>query len=161
MIELTQVKNSNHLFKSMRLFQKDRTDFAVLFSSPWDDQCSLILNELNKGTTDTNFPVLSIDSFETPDLFSINDKIFSCVKTPACYFYKYDKRIREYRVFKEVLPSRILQGFGVFEWFFADLKKVRNFFIILFLLSVNQSKIIKYDGGEIIKCASMIRVKVA
>ena len=115
MIETTEIKNSNQLFKFIRLFQKEKQDFVVLFSSSWDQQCSYIVDKLDKETHDVQIPILVVDSFETPELFSTNERIFSCVKTPACYFYRYDKRIREYRVFKEILPSRILQGLGVFE----------------------------------------------
>jgi hypothetical protein len=115
MINTIEVKNSNQLFKLMRLSQKDKQDFVVLFSSDWDNQSSYIKESLLKTDVDYDLPVLVVDSFETPELFSSNERIFSCVKVPACYFYRYDKRIREYRVFKEVLPSRILQGFGVFE----------------------------------------------
>ena len=115
MMQLTLIKNSNQLFKSMRLFQKERQNFVVMFSSSWDKQSDYINNVLEKSTIEQELPILLVDSFETPELFSLNERNFSCVKVPACYFYKYDNRIREYRIYKEVLPSRILEGLGVFE----------------------------------------------
>lgn len=115
MIESTVVKSSNNVFRLLRTFQKDKKDFAVLFISEWDQRSKYIQDKLSSIPEDQNISLILIDVFETPELFSINDKLFGCTSVPACYFYKYDKRIREYRIFKEILPSRILEGLGVFE----------------------------------------------
>ena len=115
MIENITITNSNSLFKSIRMFQKEKQDFCVFFFSGWDKQSKFVLYELKKAGIDQSVPILLVDTFETPELFSTNERIFSCVTVPACYFYRYDKRIREYRIFKEILPSRILEGLGVFE----------------------------------------------
>jgi hypothetical protein len=115
MIEITTVKNANHLFKSNRMLQKEKKDLAVFFSSAWDAQSIYINNSLNKAPQDLDMIVLVVDSFETPELFSINERTFSCTKTPACFFYRNDRRIREYKIYREVTPSRILEGFSIFE----------------------------------------------
>ena len=134
-MELIEIKNRNHLFKSIRQIQgqKDKNGFAVFFKSPWDDRCTYILDQLQKPGNDVFSTVFLIDSFETPDLFTEVDKTIPCTSVPVCYFYENRKRLREYKIFKEVLPSRILWTFGIDEndyWrIFADLKKVRNFFL--------------------------------
>lgn len=115
MSENITITNSNSLFKAVRMFQKERQDFCVLFFSGWNEQSTFVLEQLKKTEIERTLPILLVDSFETPELFSANERIFSCVSVPACYFYRYDKRIREYRIFKEILPSRILEGLGVFE----------------------------------------------
>jgi len=127
-MEFIQIKNQNHLFKSIRMFQKEKQDFAILFLSPFDSRCDLIESELLKANRakqiaeKNSIPmpekiptVLIVDSFETPELFTAADKMLSCTSVPVCYFYQKDNRIREYKVFREVLPSRILSGFDIFE----------------------------------------------
>ena len=116
-MELVQIKNTNHLFKSIRQIQaqRDKRDFAVFFKSPWDDRCTYILDQLQKHENDSFSTVFVIDSFETPELFTMDDKNFPCTSVPACYFYRNRKSLRDYKIFKEVLPSRILWTFGVDE----------------------------------------------
>jgi hypothetical protein len=117
MMELVQIKNNNHLFKSIRQIQaqKDKSDFAVFFKSPWDDRCNYILDQLQKPGNDAFSTVFLIDTFETPELFTEVDKNFSCTSVPLCYFYVNRKKLRDYKVFTEVLPSRILWTFGIDE----------------------------------------------
>lgn len=126
-MEFVQVKNQNHLFKSIRTLQKDRQDFAVLYMSPFDSRCDLIKNELIKSNEakqaieklggqvqEKITTVLVVDSFETPDLFTASDRMLPCTSTPLCYFYQKDNRIREYKIYRESLPSRILWSFDIF-----------------------------------------------
>jgi hypothetical protein len=126
-MEFVQIKNQNHLFKSIRMLEREKQDFAILFSSPFDSRSNLIEQKLLKAnrekelaekkgmTSPDKVPVvLLIDSFETPELFKAHDPLW-CTSVPVCYFYHKDNRIKEYKVFREVLPSRILSGFDIFE----------------------------------------------
>lgn len=127
MTEFIQVKNQNHLFKSIRTLQKEKQNFAILFTSPFDSRSDLIerelfkanrakqLSEKNGVTIQEKIPtVLLVDSFETPELFTASDRMLPCTSVPTCYFYQNDNRIREYKVYREILPSRILGGFDIF-----------------------------------------------
>lgn len=127
-MEFIEIKNQNHLFKSIRTLQKDKKDFAVFYYSPFDPRSELILKELvkaNKATqlaekngtpVDEKVPiVLFVDSFETPELFTSSDKMLPCTSVPLCYFYQKDNRIREYKVYRESLPSRILWSFDILQ----------------------------------------------
>ncbi len=128
MIEIIEVKNQNHLYKSIRTLQKERKEFAVLYHSEWDTRSSFILKSILKqnktlqeeaktglNLTENPYTVLLVDSFETPELFSAWEKTLPCTSVPTCYFYISDRKLREYKIYQEVLPSRILEGLNVFE----------------------------------------------
>ena len=125
-MEFIEIKNQNHLFKSIRSLQKEKQDFAVLYSSPFDPRSTLIERELFKANRAKQLAekeglqvqekittVLLVDSFEVPELFTASDRMLPCTSTPLCYFYQKDNRIREYKVFRESLPSRILWSFDI------------------------------------------------
>lgn len=115
MMEIIDIKNQNHLYKTIRFLQKSRVDFAVLYVSPWDQRCDLITNAITKNNTEKVSALLIVNSFETPELFTNSEKGLPCTSVPMCFFYLKDNRLREYKVFKEVLPSRIIRGFDIFE----------------------------------------------
>ncbi len=128
MIEIIEIKSQNHLYKSIRTLQKERKEFAVFYHSEWDNRSNFILKSIlrqNKlleaesktgvNLTESLYPILFINSFETPELFSSWEKTLPCTSVPTCYFYISDKKLREYKIYQEVLPSRILRGLNIFE----------------------------------------------
>jgi hypothetical protein len=127
-IEILEVKSQNHLYKSIRTLQKEKREFAVLYYSDWDTQSSFILKSILKqkkalqaeakngiNLIENPYTVLLVDSFETPELFSAWEKTLPCTSVPTCYFYINDRKLREYKIYQEVLPSRILEGLSIFE----------------------------------------------
>jgi hypothetical protein len=127
-IEIIEIKSQNHLYKSIRTLQKERKEFAVFYHSEWDNRSNFILKSIlrqNKlleaesktgvNLTESLYPILFINSFETPELFSSWEKTLPCTSVPTCYFYISDKKLREYKIYQEVLPSRILRGLNIFE----------------------------------------------
>jgi hypothetical protein len=127
-IEILEVKSQNHLYKSIRTLQKEKREFAVLYYSDWDTQSSFILKSILKqkkalqaeakngiNLIENPYTVLLVDSFETPELFSAWEKTLPCTSVPTCYFYINDRKLREYKIYQEVLPSRILEGLNIFE----------------------------------------------
>lgn len=127
-MEIVEIKNQNHLYKSIRTLQKERKEFAVLFHSEFDKRSNYILRAIFKykrgiqleeknsnASAGDQFQILLVDSFETPELFSAWDKTLPCTSVPACYFYINDRKVREYKIYQEVLPSRILEGLNIFE----------------------------------------------
>jgi hypothetical protein len=127
-MEIIEIKGQNHLYKSIRTLQKEKREFAVLYHSNWDTRSSYILRsilkhikslqleEKNLRTPPENpYTILFVDSFETPELFSAWEKTLPCTAVPTCYFYLNDRKLREYKIYQEVLPSRILEGLNIFE----------------------------------------------
>jgi hypothetical protein len=117
-IEIIEVKNQNHLYKSIRTLQKEKKDFSVFYYSDWDTRSSFILKSILKqnktlqaeakiglNLTENPYPVLLVDSFETPELFSAWEKTLPCTSVPTCYFYISDRKLREYKIYQEFLKG--------------------------------------------------------
>lgn len=127
-MEIIEITNQNQLYKSIRTLQKERKEFAVLFHSEFDKRSSYILRAIFKykrgiqleeknsnASAENPYNILLVDSFEAPELFSSWDKTLPCTSVPTCYFYVNDRKLREYKIYQEVLPSRILAGLNIFE----------------------------------------------
>lgn len=127
-MEIIEIKGQNHLYKSIRTLQKEKREFAVLYHSNWDTRSSYILSSILKHIKslqleeknlrvppENPYTILFVDSFETPELFSAWEKTLPCTSVPTCYFYLNDRKLREYKIYQEVLPSRILEGLNIFE----------------------------------------------
>lgn len=127
-MEIIEITNQNQLYKSIRTLQKEKREFAVLYHSEFDTRSNYILSQIFKhkknlqleeksGRTlpENPYNILLVDSFEAPELFSSWDKTLPCTSVPTCYFYINDRKLREYKIYQEVLPSRILAGLNIFE----------------------------------------------
>lgn len=93
------VQNRNHLNNITRTLTKEKADYVVIYTSPFDKVSQYLVNESLKNVDSieeiTGINILLVDSFETPDLFA--NANFSIDKVPYGFFHVYDGRIEEYK----------------------------------------------------------------